>query len=103
MNELSDVTRSHTLESLSPLLESDSEVIEQHAVGQKTLVVRSENRNKLRRQIDDLTQLRLSFSDHRLCPVSLGNVGHRSHELDIIRVVAQDVRRNAEIPHGTVG
>src|SRR5258708_35295709 len=64
---------------LQPLIKANAEVIEHHAIGVKTFAAGTEYRNKLGREIHDLSDLTLSLPDHRFCLALLADISSRSH------------------------
>src|SRR4029077_6613415 len=64
---------------LPPLFKTKADVIERNAVGVKTFATRSEHSNKLRNEVDDLTELHFTSAPFLLCSFALSNVDHSAH------------------------
>src|SRR5260370_6072134 len=60
---------------LPSLFKTKADVIERNAVGIKTFATRSEYSNKLRNEVDYLTELCFLFPDLSFCPLAVFNVG----------------------------
>src|SRR5580704_12143857 len=88
---------------LQPLIKADAEVIEHHAIGVKTFAARAEYRNKLGREIHDLSDLTLSLPDHRFCAALLADISNRSHELEVAQAIPRRVSGHTDMLNGTVG
>src|SRR5713226_9263536 len=59
---------------LPPLFKAKADVIERNAVGIKTFATRSEYSNKLRNEVDYLTELCFLFPDLSFCRLAIFNV-----------------------------
>src|SRR6266849_776911 len=88
---------------LPPLIKANAEVIEHHAIGVKTFVAGAVYRNKLGREIHDLSDLYLSLPDHRFCLALLADIGNRSHELEVARAIPRRVSGHTDMLSGTIG
>src|SRR6266403_2738013 len=88
---------------LPPLIKANAEVIEHHAIGVKTFAAGAEYRNKLRREIHDLSHLTLSLPDHRFCLALLADISNRSHELEVAQAIPRRVSGHTDMLNGTVG
>src|SRR5580704_19660749 len=60
---------------LPPLFKTKADVIEPNAVGIKTFAIRSEYSNKLRNEVDYLTELRFLLADLVFRSLAIFNVG----------------------------
>src|SRR5882724_10878350 len=83
---------------LPPLFKTKADVVEPNAVGIKTFATRSEYSNKLRNEVDYLTELRFLLADLVFRPLALGNVLDRSEHVIGLAGRVQDIteRKRAE-------
>lgn len=101
MNKLGVVARNRALKFLPPPLKSKTEVVEQDAVGVKTLAIWSEYGNKLGYEIKDLPKPRFLFADFVFCPLAIFDVGKDAIPFDDFS--ASVTQRNITAPEPAVG
>src|SRR6266566_3849288 len=89
------------IEPLPPLLKSKAEVIERDAVYKETFAVGTEYSNKLRNEVDYLTELHFTSAQFLLCSFALSDVDHSTGVLNEIATRAENRMTNAvNVPDG---
>src|SRR5262249_24741122 len=66
--------------SLPPLLETETVVVERQLVREEALVLGSEDTHELRREVQDLLELRLTLAQRLRQLLLLGDIDRRAHE-----------------------
>src|SRR5258708_40309185 len=75
---------------LPPFIDTDAEVIERDAVYIETFAVGTENRDKLRREVQHLPELHFTSAQFLLCPFTLSNVDHSADKFNEMAGRAQN-------------
>src|SRR5471032_738923 len=82
---------------LPPLFETDGCVVKCNMVGIETFAVGSVYRNKLRREVQHLTELCFLYPDLFLGRLALGDVGHRPHKLAMAGCILNCARNRVDV------
>src|SRR5260370_20491004 len=75
---------------VTPFVETDAEVIERGAVCIEAFTVRPVYRNKLRRQVQNQSELHFLPSDLFLGRLALGDIDHSTHDLNELARSVED-------------
>src|SRR5260370_16727627 len=65
---------------LPPFIETDAKVIEPNSVHMELFAVGTENRDKLRREVQHLPELHFTSAPFLLCSFTLSDVNHSTHK-----------------------
>src|SRR6266481_8154787 len=87
--------------SLPPHIKTEAEVIGCDAVDIETFAVGTENRDKLRREVQHLTELHFASAQFLLCLFTFSDVDHGTREFDELARRAENRMANAvNVPDG---
>src|SRR5271169_991861 len=75
---------------LPPLFKTKADVIEPNAVGIKTFATRSEYRNKLRNEVQNLPKFHFTSAQFLLCSFTFSGVDHSAHKFNEMAGRAQN-------------
>src|SRR6266446_728594 len=87
---------------LPPFIETDAKVIEPNSVHMELFAVGTENRHKLRREVQHLPELNFTSAQFLLCSFTLSDVDYSSCVFDEIARGTENRMTNAvNVPNGT--
>src|SRR5258707_11657813 len=88
---------------LPPFIETDAKVIEPNSVHMELLAVGTENRDKLRREVQHLPELHFISAQFLLCSFTLSDVDHRAHKFNEMAGRAQNrTTYDVNVPDGAI-
>src|SRR5580704_60116 len=88
---------------LPPLFKTKADVIEPNAVGVKTFAIHSVYSNKLRNEVQNLSELHFTSAKFLLCSFTLSDVDHSAHKFNEIAGRAQNrMTYDVNVPDGAI-